>query len=333
MKLMKRCVAILIVFAVFGAATAFGAEEAVDTRTYAERLGWEKGSRVVIFHCDDAGMCHSANVGVIEALEYGLLTSVSTMMPCSWVPEFAAYLKEHPNVDNGLHLTFTSEWTNYRWGPVAGKAAVPGLADEQGCLWDNIDLVGENASAAEVETELRAQIDRAEAMGMPITHLDSHMGTLFSKPEYFLTYMNVGIEKGIPILVPGGHLQYISQEETGAAEALKQFGVPQQVWDAGLPVIDDIHADGYDWKDSETKKAKLIEFLRDVQPGITEFILHCTRPGDEFEHISTSGSTRLADLEVMTDPEIKAIIEEEGIILTTWRDLKERRDAIASPKE
>ncbi|MCP4640950.1 MAG: hypothetical protein GY851_10975, partial [bacterium] len=99
-------------------------------------------------------------------------------------------------------------------------------------------------------------------------------------------------------------------------------------WNAGLPVLDDIHTDGYGWKDPAAKKQNTIEFLRTLRPGITEFIVHCTRPGDEFEFISTSGQTRLSDLEIMLDADVKKVIKEEGIILTTWRELKQRRDAV-----
>src|SRR4030042_1703428 len=109
--------------------------------TYAERLGWPAGTKAVIFHVDDAGMSHDSNLGRIKGAEGGVATSTSIMMPCPWVPQMAAYLKEHPQVDAGIHLTLTAEWKNYRWGPVAGKPAVPGLTDPQGCLWHRVGEV------------------------------------------------------------------------------------------------------------------------------------------------------------------------------------------------
>ena len=95
--------------------------------TFAERLGWKKGERVLLIHVDDAGMSHDSNLGVEKAIEAGLATSFSVMMPTPWVPEIVHYIQQHPDVDAGLHLTLTSEWSEYRWGPVAGAAAVPGL--------------------------------------------------------------------------------------------------------------------------------------------------------------------------------------------------------------
>ena len=293
-------------------------------KTYAERLGWGPEDRVVIFHLDDAGMSHDSNLGCERALK-GLATSVSTMMPCPWVVEWNDYLKENPDIDNGIHLTLTSEWSIYRWGPVAGQPAVPGLVDEEGALWDNVPLVIEHATPDEIEAEIRAQIARAQKMGMPITHLDSHMGTLFASPVFFQRYLKVGAELGIPILVPGGHLQYISEGNEMPEDVVRQMA--KGVWDAGLPVIDDILASTYDWPRAE-KVERFSKALREMKPGITEMIVHATVPTEIFPLISSSSETRIGDLEAMESEELAKVIEEEGIILTTWREVMERRKQV-----
>ncbi len=189
--------------------------------TFAERLGWPAGTKVVIFHVDDAGMSHDSNMGATKAIEEGVATSTSIMMPCPWVPEFAAYLKTHPNIDAGLHLTLTSEWNNYRWGAVAGKSAVAGLVDQHGYLWRSVPDVVAHATADEVETEIRAQVDKALSIGIEPTHLDAHMGTCFH-PQFVDRYMKVGIEKKIPILIFGGHMQHIG-DEVGQLKPLCMF--------------------------------------------------------------------------------------------------------------
>jgi predicted glycoside hydrolase/deacetylase ChbG (UPF0249 family) len=303
------------------------ASQAQETKTYAERLGWPAGTRVVIFHIDDAGMSHDSNVGSIEALEKGVATSVSTMMPCGWVPEFAHWLKDNPTVDNGLHLTLTSEWKKYRWVPLAGAAQVPGLADSEGCLWPGVFEVAAHASADEVEMEIRAQVKRAEDMGIPITHLDSHMGTLFARPDFFERYVKVGIEKKIPVMVPGGHMTYVSQSHGDAAKSLGGSGIVEQVWNAGLPVIDDLHT-GVEGGTKDEIVPNMLETLRTLKPGITEIIVHCTRPSESFGEISGSGGRREAELETMLSAEVRKCIEDEGIVLSTWRELKERRDNV-----
>jgi len=293
--------------------------------TYAERLGWPAGTRAVIFHVDDVGMSHDSNLGGIQALEEGVATSLSVMMPCSWVPEFAAYFKEHPQVDAGLHLTLTAEWKNYRWGPVAGKPAVPGLVDGQGCLWRSVSEVAAHASAEEVEIEMRAQIDQALNMGIRPTHLDSHMGTCFH-PLYLERYIKLGIEKNIPVLLFGGHMQHIAPQ-VGTRKALVRQ-LAQQVWAAGLPVIDDLVTQPTRGKGYGQRKQELIHLLRTLQPGITEIIVHCTLPMEGFSAISSSGPTREAELKLMLDKDIKQLIADEGIVLTTWRELQKRRAAL-----
>jgi len=296
--------------------------------TFAERLGWGPTDRVVIFHCDDAGMSHSSNLGAIESIEKGVVTSMSTMMPCGWVPELGAYLKEHPEVDNGIHLTLTAEWKKYRWAPLAGIGVVPGLVDPEGCMWHSVMQVAQHATPDEFETEIRAQLSRAESMGIPITHLDTHMGTVYATKEFIERYIKLGVEKQIPIMIPGGHLTYIRKGRGGMADELKASGIIEQVWNAGLPVIDDLAGGIEGPHDDEVENA--IEMLRNLNPGITQIIVHCTRPSDVFSEISSSGAKRERELKTMTDPRLRQFIEEEGIILTTWRELKQRRDAVGT---
>ena len=130
------------------------AARAVDAPSFGERLGWQPGQVVVILHVDDVGMSRSSNLGATEAVEKGVATSWAIMMPCPWVPQIAHYLKDHPDVDSGLHLTMTSEWEPYRWGPVAGKSQVPGMVDPEGCLWSNVAAVVAKAGPGEVEKEI-----------------------------------------------------------------------------------------------------------------------------------------------------------------------------------
>jgi predicted glycoside hydrolase/deacetylase ChbG (UPF0249 family) len=319
---------LLMIFTISAGITAKDAR----AQTFAERLGWPEGTKAVIFHGDDAGMSHESNMGVIRAIEDGVATSTSIMMPCPWVPEMSAYLKEHPQVDAGLHLTLTAEWKKYRWGPVAGKPAVPGLVDSDGYLWHGVEDVAAHATADEVETEIRAQIDKALAMGITPTHLDSHMGTCFL-PLYLDRYVKVGIEKQIPILMMGGHMQHIGKSSEAAA--LKPFVhlMTNRVWNAGLPVIDDLVTQPTSADSYEGRKEQLIKLLGEMKPGITEIIVHCTVQTEVFSHISGSGPAREAELRLMTDPDVKKFIESEGIILTTWRELKERRQRVQNESE
>ena len=305
--------------------------------TYAERLGFPKGSKVIILHVDDVGMSWDSNQGAIQAMESGVANSLSIMMPCPWVPGFVHYMKEHPNVDAGLHLTLTSEWKDYRWPPLSGRPAVPSLVDQEGAMWRSVELVAQNASPDEVETEIREQVRRAREMGFEPTHLDSHMGTLFATLEFIERYVKVGIETKIPLMFPGGHATMITKTSGVPAawnEPLKATG--KRIWDAGLPVLDDIHNISYDFEypkdenltDEQLQKlatAQYIETMRQLKPGLSMVIMHCTAPSEVFKHIGSSGRVRKADMLAMTDPAFRKFLKDEKIILTTWRELKQLR--------
>ena len=297
--------------------------------TFAERLGWPEGSRVLILHSDDVGMSHASNQGTIEALEFGMVTSVSVMMPTPWVSEFARYVKLHPDTDVGLHLTLTSEWDNYRWPPVAGKSQVPGLVDEMGCLWDNGLLVMEHATADEVEIEIRAQIDRARTMGLPITHIDSHMGTLFDSDEFFERLVKVSLEMDLPMIMSRS---YWPREAKISDRTKRRRSAIPRIWNAGLPVLDYIHTASYAWK-TRDKKDLYIRDIRNLPPGITEMIIHCTKPNEVIDVITNSRELLYGDYFAMIDPDVKKAIQDEKIILTTWKELHERRKKYGKPLE
>jgi len=291
--------------------------------TYAERLGWPGGTRAVIFHVDDVGMSHDSNMGARKAVSEGIATSLSVMIPCSWVPECAAWLQEQPRVDAGVHLTLTSEWKHYRWGPVAGPSVVPGLVDQQGYLYHEVAQVVAHASPDEFEAEIRAQLEKAIAVGIRPTHLDSHMGTCF-QPQFIQRYVELGIEKGIPVMMVGGHMQHIGAEAGPFKPLLHSLA--KELWNAGLPVLDDLVTKPTQAREYEQRRSELMTLLREMKPGITQIIVHCTDPTPVFSYISGSGPSRQAELRLMTDPDVKAFIESEGIVLTNWRELKERRN-------
>jgi hypothetical protein len=314
-----------------------------DDSTYADRLGFPKGARVLILHVDDAGMSLESNEGAIAALTRGGATSVSVMMPCPWVPGFVKWLKTHPDIDAGLHLTLTSEWKDYRWRPLSSQ---PGLTDSTGNFWPTVAEVAQHATPDEVVAEISAQLDRARAMGFQPTHLDTHMGTVYANAEFLKRYLRLGITNHIPVMLPGGADKLI-QQQTGFSDAqvaqIRILGAT--LWNAGLPVLDDLHNFSYDWKvpdslatsnptpesDRKLEKwraSKYIDALTRLQPGVTMMIMHCSDAGTHFAAISDSGPLRRGDMLAMLNPAFKKALKDQGIILTTWRELMRRRSQI-----
>lgn len=273
----------------------------------------EAGKRYVIIHADDAGMSHSVNLGTIEGMKKGIVSSASIMVPCPWFKEFADFAKQHPDLDYGIHLTLNSEWKNYRWGPVASRDQVPSLIDTENYLWDNVGQVMQHVNVKDAEKELRAQIERARKFGVPLSHLDTHMGAVVSRPDLLEMYVNLGIEYELPVLFVAN----LDPKKYGLiAEKGKELKVVLEK--NGLPVLDDL-VQFYGEPDYTKRKNTYLETLRNLKPGVTQIIIHCGIDNQELQNITNSASRRDGDRRVFTDPGVMKEIEELGIEVITWK--------------
>ena len=273
-----------------------------QTRTVAERLGYPANAKLLILHGDDLGVAHSVDVASLDALDRGAITSASIMMPTPWVTEVATYAKAHPNADLGLHLTLTSEWETYRWGSVAAKDKVESLLDSTGTFPSDVPPVVARAKVAEVERELRAQVERALALGIRPTHLDSHMGALFASPELIATYIKVAHDYRLPFLAPRGL-------PVGANDVVLDLVVI-----AGPEVARD------KWKQF------YIDAIAGLKPGLTEMIVHLGHDDAELQAVTVNhepyGSAwRQRDYDVVTSAEFKKALADNHVVLVRWRDL------------
>jgi len=290
----------------------------VMSQTTAQKLGYGPNDKIIMVHADDIGMSHSVNVASIEAFKHNMITSGSIMVPCPWFPEIADYAKQHPELDLGLHLTLTSEWKYLRWRPVAPIDKVPGLLDEQGFMWKSERQTAMKATPQEIETELRAQIDRALAFGIKPTHLDTHMGTLYTRKDFFEVYAKLGKEYKLPIMA--------MRPTPEAIEYAKKDGSPitaemlAKVEADGLPVLDYL-VTGVQGRTFGERKKAYHELLRNLKPGVTMLIVHLGMDNDELKATTGSWQQRHADFLSFTDPETAALMKELNIKTTTWREL------------
>ncbi|QQS46243.1 MAG: polysaccharide deacetylase family protein [Acidobacteriota bacterium] len=286
--------------------------------TTSMQMGYGPEDKVLMVHADDIGMSHSVNVATIEAFKKGMVTSGSIMVPCPWFPEIAAYAREHPELDLGLHLTLTSEWKYLRWRPVAPPDKVKGLLDEEGYMWRSERQTAMKATPREIETELRAQIDRALAFGIKPTHLDTHMGTLYTRRDFFEVYTRLGKEYGIPVMVMRPTPEAIAHGKAIGSPINED--VLKQVQSEGFAMLDYL-VTGVPGRTFEERKKAYHDLLRNLKPGVTMLIVHLGMDDPELRAVTNSWQQRHADFLSFTDPETEALIRELGIKLTTWREM------------
>lgn len=308
---MKKTI-ILLSFLTLSAGTA------AAQATTSMQMGYGPEEKVLMVHADDIGMSHSVNVASIEAFKKGMVTSGSIMVPCPWFPEIAAYAREHPELDLGLHLTLTSEWKYLRWRPVAPPEKVKGLLDEEGYMWRSERQTAMKATPQEIETELRAQIDRALAFGIKPTHLDTHMGTLYTRKDYFEVYTRLGKEYGIPVMVMRPTPEAIAYGKMSGSPINED--VLKQVQADGFAMLDYL-VTGVPGKNFAERKKAYHDLLRNLKPGVTMLIVHLGMDDPELKAVTNSWQQRHADFLSFTDPETEALIKELGIKLTTWREM------------
>ena len=277
----------------------------------AEKLGFARDAKLLIVHADDVGMTHAVNAATIKALESGGVNSASIMVACPWFPEIAEYARNHPTADLGLHLTLTSERVYVRWGPVASKEKVPSLLDASGYFFH--DWGAETRiNPREAELEIRAQIERAYAMGVRPTHLDTHQYRLIaSGKELFQVVLRVAHDYQLPV--------FVTRDWFAEHPYLETILGPQDiVVDHTVTIAPEVPAEK--WTEFYTKA------LRSLQPGVTEFVIHLAFDGEEMRAATRERDTwgaawRQRDFDFFTSAEFRRLLQEQNIKLISWRDL------------
>ena len=303
---MRHLLSLLLVSLSFTIANA-----QVQEKTVAERLGYPRDAKLLIVHADDLGMAHSVNAATIKALESGLVNSGSIMVPCPWLSEIAAYARANPQADLGLHLTLTSEWTSFRWGPVMSSDKVKSLLDKDGFFRLTESEAAAQADPKEVELEITAQIERAKALGIQPTHLDSHMGTLYQSKALFEVFLRVARNNKLPVRV--------AKTWFARADFLPSILKADDVYIDRVLDINQTVAPN-DW-------AKFYsDAIRKLEPGVTEIVIHLAYDdaemrGATFNHPDWGAAWRQRDFDFFTSDEFRKLLQENQIKLITWREL------------
>lgn len=272
-------------------------------------LGLDPARRAVIIHADDVGMCHGANESFIGLARSGALTCGSVMVPCPWFPEIARRAAEEPSLDLGVHLTLTSEWSGYRWAPLTRASKASGLVDDEGYFPRNVAALADRADPEAAEAELRAQIDRALAFGVDVTHLDAHMGAALS-PVLVDVYCRVGRDYALPVLLPREPVHYAGILKL--ADALDRMREAASVLEGeGMPLVDHFRmTPGVPTQESDAAYRDLIESLPD---GITFLALHPNVSGDIEAIVPPRAHYRTDEHRLLSDGSIARWLRTVGV--------------------
>lgn len=317
---MKTKTILSILTLVFGLTT--GTIFAQEKITNAEKLGFPKGKKILLLHCDDAGMCEEANIAVQSYILKGDVLSAAVMMPCPNAADMVEWTKKHPIADIGVHLTLTSEWKKYRWTTLTDPGKVPGLIDPEGKMWHEVPDVVIHATAKEVETEIKAQIDAMLAMGHKPSHIDTHMGTLYGSPEFARVFFETAVKYNIPA-------NAIDLSNKEVADYYRKAGYPindemiQYLEKYPLPKLDNFTS-APDGKTYENKRDNFIQLVQSLKPGLTEIIFHPSILTDNLRSITGSAQQRAWEAELFSDPVVKKFFKDNDIELTTWTEIMKR---------
>ncbi|MDQ6767221.1 MAG: polysaccharide deacetylase family protein [Candidatus Eremiobacteraeota bacterium] len=311
-----RCVALAI--AIIVAASMAQASERIPPLQ--ARLGYPANARLLMIHADDFGMSHSVNRAIAKALENGWVSSASIMVPCPWYPEVVAWARKHPDADLGIHLVLNSEWPGYRWGPVAAVDKVSSLLDPQGYFFNDPSLFT-HVRLSEIEIELSTQIDKAQAQGVHISHLDSHMIALTTTRHLFQIYERLGHEYGLPIaLVKNGSYRMPEGMEP-APDALALDNVITM--DPGIS--------SRDWISWYEKS------LTQLKPGIYQLIVHLAYDDEEMRgatrgHPDWGAAWRQRDFDMVQSTQFRKFLRDQRFILVNWKQLTNAYASHVQPK-
>jgi predicted glycoside hydrolase/deacetylase ChbG (UPF0249 family) len=285
-----------------------------------KRLGFQPDQRVAIFHADDVGMCHGANLAFEKLSNDGIITCGSIMVPCPWFSEVVAMAAANPRLDLGVHLTLTSEWRHYRWAPISTSDRSSGLIDADGYFWHRLPMLADHVVPEAAEVEMRAQIERTLAAGIDITHLDSHMGVALL-PQLIDIYTRLGREYRLPVLLPRHLSEYtsvlafdnISLNE--ATEGLARLDAD------GWPLVDHFRmTPGVPRRESDRAYRELIAGL---PRGLTLVAVHPNTSGDIEAIIPQRAHFRTEEYRLFQDENFKEFIAAQNIQTLGFRPIRE----------
>lgn len=288
-----------------------------------KKLGLSDADRVAIIHTDDIGMCQASVAAFADLWDFGLISSGAVMVPCGWAPAAAAYAREHPDADLGVHLTLTCEWSNYRWGPISSREPGSGMMDAEGFFPRTAAEFQNSAEVGYARVEMAAQVARAKEWGIVPTHVDTHMGTV-AHPKFMQDYVQLAMANKLPPMIfrldeegwKHAHRSITDELAKAAAQMVLQLE------DMGLPMLDNIAGLELD-ADPATRLEQAKAAFDQLPSGITHFIIHPSKECPEIKAIAPDWRCRVADYETFQREELRQYLVDTGVHVIGYRALKE----------
>jgi predicted glycoside hydrolase/deacetylase ChbG (UPF0249 family) len=325
---MEICTRNFIRFLITAAVIALPCQgNAMGNMEIAEKLGHPKDAKLLIIHADDGGLSLTTNTAIVDAFKHGGINSASYMATCPWIYDAARRLADCPQCDVGVHMVLNSEWGQYRWGPVSSQDKVKSLVDETGALWASRELFIENAKLSHAKREVREQINKMRLLGFKPSHLDTHMGTIYTIPGLLEAYIEIAQENKLLPMVPKWSMElsgYLQKRPVYPAAQIQKTLLRLEE-DQSVVMLDVLITD-VGGKSYEDRKARYLKMLKELKPGLNQVIVHLADPSPEFDSIIESRpeeARRYWDRSILKDPEFWATLKAYGIVLTHWGQLNE----------
>lgn len=276
--------------------------------------------RKLILHADDGGVSHSTNMAIIAMFESGSISSASVMMPTAWAAEFANWARNNTKMDIGLHLTLTSEWKGLRWPTVAPVDKAPGLLDPHGYMWADVRSAATHATPKEIDIEMRAQIEKARKLGIRFTHLDTHMGTVYARPDFFEVYWKLGADYGVPVML----MKPNSMSGDQGTEEIRRYILSQEprFQKEGRFRLDSLMPDPVrGTKTIDERRKGYLDALERLPAGVHQLIVHPAKLDEELRAMTGSAVARDMDYRIFSEPSMKQWFAEKKIELVGYQDV------------
>ncbi len=281
-----------------------------------KKLGLSQTDRIAIIHTDDIGMCQASVTAFAELNAAGIISSGAVMVPCPWFSAAATYCRQHPQADMGVHLTITSEWDAFRWGPISTRDAASGLVDDEGYFYRGYPDAIERGDADAVAIEFEAQVMRAKQAGIEPTHMDSHMGTAL-QPKFISAYVQTAMRHKLPVMIP--------RDVAAVTQDFERIKVGQKLVamldSEGVPMVD--YVVGSDLGNHTDKLDEMKRKASELKPGITHFLMHPSHDTPELRTICSDWRARVADFETFMREEFREHLQSIGVQVIGYKTLRE----------